>query len=201
MNVVVGFILSVYMIGNKTKLLSQLHSVSHAFMSEKVYKKCSETMRLIIRIFSSFITGRFVDSAIIGVLCFIGMQIFGFAYPMLISVIVGVTNVIPVFGPFMGAIPSAFILLMVDPMQAVWFSVFILVLQQIDGNIIDPRIVGNSIGLPPMWSMLAIFVGGGLFGIFGMLVGVPFFAVVYTLVQKETARRLRIRNESNKPSQ
>ena len=140
--------------------------------------------------FRSFVNGRILDAIIVGLLCFIGMSIFGFQYPLLISVVVAVTNVIPVFGPFLGAIPSIFLLLLVEPMQAVWFTVFIIVLQQLDGNFIGPKIVGNSIGMPTIWVMVAVVIGGGTLGVFGMLVGVPAFAVVYRLVSEGVNRRL-----------
>ena len=119
------------------------------------------------------------------------MTIFGFDYPLLISVIICVTNIIPFFGPFIGGIPSAFILLMIDPWEALWFVIFLVVLQQLDGNIIGVRIVGDSVGLPPMWSLVAIILGGGLFGFVGMILGTPAFAVVYTLINRSAAKRLK----------
>ena len=194
LNFTIGFIMSIYMLAGKKKLVSQLKTVAHAFFPEKFYKSAADTTKLIVKTFSSFISSRIVDSVIVGVICFICMYLFRFDYPLLISVIVGVTNIIPVFGPFLGAIPSAFVLLMVEPMQAVWFCVFVLILQQIDGNVISPMVTGDAVGLPALWSMLAIFVGGGLFGIVGMLVGVPIFAVIYVLAQRETQRRLRLKN-------
>jgi predicted PurR-regulated permease PerM len=122
------------------------------------------------------------------------MSILGFSFPLLISVFIAFTNVIPVFGPFLGAIPSILILLMINPMQAVWFTVFIIVLQQLDGNFIGPKVVGDSIGLPALWTILSIFVGGGLFGVFGMLIGVPTFAVIYALFKKATLKRLVVKD-------
>ncbi|MGN1088890.1 MAG: AI-2E family transporter, partial [Huintestinicola sp.] len=132
-----------------------------------------------------FISGKILDSIIIGIFCFIVMTIFKLDYPVLISTIVGVTNVIPFFGPFIGAIPSALLLLLSGtPKQTFVFIVIVVVLQQIDGNILGPWILGDSTGLPAFWVMFAIFVGGGLFGFAGMLLGVPIFAVIFTLVQE-----------------
>ena len=158
----------------------------------------AKVTNLTSKIFSGYISSRFLDSLIIGIICYICMVIIGFDYPLLISVVVGITNVIPVFGPFMGAIPSAFILFMIDPMEAVWFSIFILILQQIDGNVIGPKITGDSIGLPVIWTMVAILVGGGLFGVAGMLFGVPAVAVVYTLVTDEMNVRIKKNEETQK---
>ena len=122
------------------------------------------------------------------------MSIIGFEFTMLISFIVGCTNVIPFFGPFLGAIPSILILLMVDPWQALWFGIFVLVLQQLDGNVIGPKILGNSTGLPALWVMFAILVGGGIFGIIGMFVGVPAFAVIYKFTKEFLEKKLREKN-------
>ncbi|MBR3936215.1 MAG: AI-2E family transporter, partial [Oscillospiraceae bacterium] len=146
------------------------------------------------RIFSGFINGKLIDSLIIGILCFIGMSIIGFDFTLLISFIVGVTNVIPFFGPFFGAIPSVLILLMVDPWQALWFAIFVLVLQQLDGNVIGPKILGDNTGLPALWVMFAILVGGGMFGVIGMFVGVPAFAVIYQFTKEYLENRLKKKN-------
>ena len=136
-----------------------------------------------MKFFLGFIGGKIIDSAIIGVLCFIGMNILGMQYALLISIVVGVTNVIPFFGPFIGAIPSVMILLIVDPWDAVYFAIFVLALQQFDGNILGPKILGDSTGLSAIWVLVSIIVGGGLFGFTGMLLGVPTFAVLYSLTK------------------
>ena len=146
------------------------------------------------KIFAGFITGKILDSLIIGVICYVCMLLFGIEYPLLISVIVGVTNIIPFFGPFIGAIPSALILLLVNPLSALWFLVFILILQQLDGNVIGPFILGDYVGVSAFWIMLSIMVGGGLFGFAGMLLGVPVFALVYAIVRTVIETRLRKRN-------
>ena len=131
--------------------------------------------------FGKFINGKLIDSLIIGIICFIFMTIFRWDYALLISCIIGVTNIIPFFGPFIGAIPSILLLLIVDPMQALYFTIFILVLQQVDGSIIGPKILGETTGLSSFWVMFAILVGGGLFGFAGMILGIPIFAVIYEI--------------------
>lgn len=195
-NTIVGVILSVYILADKARLMAQCKRLSKAIFPDHVHTVLSETMALSIKTFSGFVSARIIDSAIVWLLCFFFMLIFRWEYPMMISVIIGVTNIIPVFGPFLGAIPSIFILLMINPMHAVWFTLFILILQQIDGNVIGPKVTGDSISLPAIWTMVATFIGGGLFGVVGMLIGVPFFAVIYAIVQQETARRL---NNKKKP--
>ena len=148
-------------------------------------------MAFINKTFSAFISGKIIDSLIIGTICFIGMHILGLPYVILISVIVGVTNIIPFFGPFIGAIPSTIIMLTVDPIKALYFVIFILILQQLDGNVIGPKILGDSTGLPSFWVMFAIIVGGGMFGFVGMIVGIPAFAVIYTYVTRYVNHRLK----------
>ena len=135
-------------------------------------------------------TGQATEAIILGVLCFIGMNIFRFAYAPLISVIVAVSALIPIAGAYIGAGIAFLLLVMIDPMQAVWFVVFLVILQQLEGNIIYPRVVGTSIGLPGLWVLAAVTVGGGLFGFIGMLLGVPVTAVLYALLREDVARRM-----------
>ena len=194
LNIILGLVMSVYMLASKDSLISQLKRFYEAFMPKKIADKTYEVLNISSEIFSNFVSGRLYEAFIVGVLCFIGMNIFKFQYTLLISVIIAVTNIIPFFGPFIGAIPSIFLLLLVDPMQAVWFTVFIIVLQQIDGNLIGPKIVGDSIGLPAWWVMVSILIGGGLLSVLGMLIGVPTFAVVYKILTKEIAERLEKKN-------
>ena len=141
-------------------------------------------------IFGGFIIGKIIDSAIIGVLCFIGLSLLDMPYTMLVSVIVGVTNVIPFFGPYIGAIPSAILILLSDPRMGIYFIIFILCLQQLDGNIIGPKILGDSTGLSAFWVVFSILLGGGLFGFLGMILGVPTFAVIYYIVNMIVNNRL-----------
>jgi len=191
MNWLLGFVMSVYMLASKETLISQLKRFYYAFVPKKAADKTCEILSISSNIFSNFVNGRIYDALIIGMICFICMSIFGFQYTLLISVVVAVTNVIPIFGPFIGAIPSIFLLLLVDPMQAVWFTIFIIVLQQFDGNLIGPKVVGDSIGLPAWWVMFSILIGGGLMGVLGMLLGVPTFAVIYKLLTVDIDKRLK----------
>lgn len=181
----IGFIVAVYLLADKEKFLAQGKKVTTALFPEKI---CKEVLRIFDRTNSSlsgFISGKTLDSFLIGVLCFILMKILKLDYPVLISTIIGVTNIIPFFGPFIGAIPSVLLLLIsTDSSEAIRFIIMILALQQFDGNILGPFILGDSTGLPAFWVMFAIFVGGGLFGFAGMLLGVPIFAVIFTFSQE-----------------
>ena len=175
---------SIYMLADKDHLLHQLRTLAHAFLPEKV---ASNTLRICHYAnvnFTGFFVGKIIDSAIIGVITFVAMTILRLDFAVLISVFIGITNIIPVFGPFIGAIPSVFILLLIDPLQAVIFCVLILIIQQLDGNFIGPKILGSSIGISALWILFSIVVGGNLFGIVGMVVGVPVFATLYGLAQE-----------------
>ena len=193
-DIVIAVILSVYIMFSKETLIAQLKKALYAVCKKEAASDLVRVARESHRIFSGFINGKLIDSLIIGILCFIGMSIIGFEFTMLISFIVGCTNVIPFFGPFLGAIPSVMILLMVDPWQALWFAIFVLVLQQLDGNVIGPKILGDSTGLPALWVMFAILVGGGIFGIIGMFIGVPVFAVIYKFTKEFLEKKLRSKN-------
>lgn len=192
---------SVYMLTSKHALIGQMRRVTYALLSRDKADRVLRISRQANEVFSGFIAGKIIDSAIIGVLCFAGMTIFRMQYALLISVVVGVTNVIPFFGPFIGAIPSIMILLIVDPWDALYFGIFVLALQQFDGNILGPKILGDSTGLSPIWVLVAIIVGGGLFGFAGMLLGVPTFAVLYALTREWVTDRLRVRglDEEGRP--
>ena len=189
---------SVYMLTSKHALIGQLRRVTYALLSRDKADRVLRISRQANEVFSGFIAGKIIDSAIIGVLCFAGMTIFRMQYALLISVVVGVTDVIPFFGPFIGAIPSIMILLIVDPWDALYFGIFVLALQQFDGNILGPKILGDSTGLSPIWVLVAIIVGGGLFGFAGMLLGVPTFAVLYALTREWVTDRLRARGLDEK---
>ena len=154
-------------------------------------EKIREGLAFTDRTFMGFINGKLLDSAIIGLICYIVCAILKMPYALLVSVIVGVTNVIPFFGPFIGAVPSAIIILMVSPLKCLIFIVFIIVLQQVDGNIIGPKILGSSIGINGFWVMFSIILGAGLFGFWGMLLGVPVFVVIYTAINSRIERRLK----------
>lgn len=199
-NWLIGLIVSIYMLAGRDKLIRQLKKLVSACVPKRFLGKVMEVAALTNGTFGKFIIGRIIDSSIILVLCFVCMTIFQMPYALLISVIVGVTNVIPIFGPFIGAIPSAFILLMVDPIKGLWFIVFIIVLQQIDGNIIGPRVVGNSIGLSGIWVMFGVIVGGGQLGVVGMLIGVPVLAVIYTVLGAWVNKRLQKKEKEPVPA-
>lgn len=182
-NVVVSLIVSVYLLVSKRRFVGQLKKLLYVLLKPDTANAALSIFRQVNQIFGGFISGKIIDSLIIGVLCFIGVSILKMPYPLLISVIVGVTNVIPFFGPYIGAIPSAFLVLLIDPGKCLIFVIFIFLLQQLDGNIIGPAILGDSTGVSPFWIVFSILVGGGLFGFIGMLLGVPTFAVLYYLVK------------------
>ncbi len=179
MDLVLASIISVYFLFSKETLIAQVKKLIYAVFSKKIAGTAVRVARESHKIFSGFINGKLLDSLIIGVLCFIGTSILRLEYSLLISFIVGVTNVIPFFGPIIGAIPGVLVLLMIDPWQALWFIIFVFALQQLDGNIIGPKILGNSTGLPALWVMFAILIGGDMFGVIGMFIGVPAFAIIY----------------------
>ena len=189
----VGLIASIYMLMDRERFCAQIKKALYATMKQPACETLIHWTRRANEIFAGFITGKILDSLIIGIICYICMLIFGIEYPLLISVIVGVTNIIPFFGPYIGAIPSILFLLLVNPISALWFGIFILILQQIDGNVIGPLILGDHVGLSAFWIMLAITVGGGLFGFAGMLLSVPAFALIYAIVRTIVAQRLRDR--------
>ena len=191
LNILVAIIISVYMLLDKEAFLLRLkRNIAAVFGTEKA-GIINKVGSLTNRIFSSFIAGKILDSAIIGVLAYGCLALMNMPYHLLISVIIGVTNVIPFFGPFIGAIPSIFLVLMVEPSKALLIAIFILILQQLDGNIIGPKILGDSTGLHSIWIVFSILVGGGLFGFVGMLIGVPTFAVIYTLFNEFADKRIK----------
>ena len=190
----VGMIAAFYLLMDKEKYCAQVKKLCYSLFKTSTCETLIYWTRRAHRIFSGFITGKILDSMIIGVICYVCMLIFRIEYPLLISVIVGFTNVVPFFGPLIGAIPCTLILLLINPLSALWFLVFILILQQLDGNVIGPFIMGDYVGLSPFFIMLAIMVGGGLFGFPGMLLGVPIFALIYAIVRATSEARLRARN-------
>jgi predicted PurR-regulated permease PerM len=164
--------------------------IFYAVFTEKQANDIFESFRTSDRVFGGFISGKIIDSLIIGLLCFITLTIMQMPYTLVVSVVVGVTNIIPFFGPYIGAIPSALLILIENPIKGIYFIVFIIILQQFDGNILGPKIIGQSTGLTAFWVVFAILLGGGLFGIFGLIVGVPAFAVIYGFVKKYVDERL-----------
>ena len=189
-NLVIGFIISVYLLGSKEKFAGQAKKIVYALFDREAGNEIVSNFRFVHSTFIGFIGGKIVDSIIIGIICFICTSIIGTPYAILVSVIIGVTNVIPFFGPWIGGIPSALLVLMVDPRQALYFGILIIVLQQFDGNILGPKILGDSTGLSGFWVIFSITIFGGLFGVLGMIVGVPIFAVFYAGVKSLVNRVL-----------
>lgn len=192
-NVIIGVIISIYVLYNKELHAGQAKKIVFALCSTKTANQFIKDVRFASDTFIGFISGKIVDSIIIGVICFAGTTILKMPYALLISVIIGVTNVIPFFGPYLGAIPSTILILMVNPVQAVYFVIFILILQQIDGNLIGPKILGQSTGLSGFWVIFSITIFGGILGVPGMIIGVPFFAVLYAMIRRVTNRMLEKR--------
>ena len=192
-NLLIGVIVSVYLLATKETFASLGCKLSYAFLNRDHAALLIRGFRTTNRIFSGFVRGKLLDSLIIGILCFVGMTALRMPYAMLISVVVGVTNIIPFFGPFIGAIPSGLLILLIDPLKALYFVLFILALQQFDGNILGPKILGDSTGLSSFWVMFAILLAGGLFGFVGMVVGVPLFAVLYSILSGLVCHSLRRR--------
>lgn len=186
-----GTVFAVYMLARKEALISQVKRVLYAYLPEKRVDRLVETGRLANRTFSKFITGQCTEAVILGVLCLVGMLIFGFPYPVMIGVLIGFTALIPLFGAFIGIAIGAVLIFVINPGQALWFILFIVVLQQIEGNLIYPRVVGTSVGMPAMWVLFAATIGGSLLGIIGMLVMVPIASVIYALIKQATTRRLK----------
>ena len=183
-NFVIGLIVSVYLLASRKKFGQQGKLILYSLVKRRWADLFLEEVCYADKMFGGFINGKILDSAIIGVLCYIACLIFKFPSALLVSVIIGVTNVIPFFGPFIGAIPATLLILIQNPIKALWFILFVLVLQQVDGNIIGPKILGNTTGLSSFWVLFAILLFGGLWGFVGMIVGVPLFAVIYDVIKK-----------------
>lgn len=190
MNILIGVIICVYLLNGKDNFRAQIKKFITATLSQEKSDDLFEFAYFTNKTFGGFISGKLIDSIIMGILCFIVMTALKLPYVMLVSTIVGITNFIPFFGPFIGAIPSAIIICLVSPVQALYFMFMILVLQQIDGNIIGPRILGETTGLASFWVMFAIIVGGGLFGFAGMVLGVPVFSLIYYYFKKTIEKKL-----------
>ncbi|MBR2675177.1 MAG: AI-2E family transporter [Mogibacterium sp.] len=196
-NIFVGLLIMVYLLNYKERLFAIIRKFIAATCGQKRQDRLYEFADVVNETFIGFIVGRIIDSFIIGVLTYIVMKICGISFPLMISVIIGVTNIIPFFGPFIGAIPSIFLLLLERPIEAFYFLIIIVLIQQIDGNVIGPKIVGNAIGISSFWVLIAVLIGGGLFGFYGMALGVPVFAVIYRYVDKLTTRSLKNKNKDS----
>ena len=194
MNAIIGLIVSVYVLMTKEKFIGQSKKIVYAIFKPVRGNVIIDTFRKSNEIFGGFISGKLLDSAIIGVLCYICLLIMKMPYTLLVSVFVGLTNIIPFFGPFIGAIPSVIIIALADPIKGIYFLIFIFILQQVDGNIIGPKILGDSTGLSAFWVMFSILIGGGLFGFLGMLLGVPVFAMIYYIIRRLVNHSIRKKN-------
>lgn len=192
-NVVIGLIVSIYVLMEKERFEGQAKKIAFALLPTRHANALIQTVHKVDQIFGGFIIGKIIDSIIIGIICFIVCSILRMPYTLLVSVIIGITNIIPFFGPFIGAVPCLIIVTITDPLHGLYLLIFILILQQVDGNIIGPKILGDSTGLSSFWVIFAIMVGGGLFGFAGMLFGVPTFAVIYYLIQRLIAYLLKRR--------
>lgn len=192
LNLILGIVFSIYVLAQKEKLGRQANKIIYALFRKEKAEKIIDFAVLTDDIFTKFVTGQLTEACIIGILCFIGMLIFGMPYAGIISVLIGFTALIPMFGAFIGTGIGAFLILLESPIKALWFVVFIIVLQQLEGNLIYPRVVGKSVGLPGIWVLTAVTVGGGMFGIIGMLFSVPVCSVLYVIfrkyVNKKTAK-------------
>ncbi|MGN0621481.1 MAG: AI-2E family transporter [Porcipelethomonas sp.] len=184
-DLVLGCVFSVYILMDKKNLKKHAKFLSRLVLKEKHYPKFEKIMAMSYNTFANFISGQITEAVILGIMCFFGMTILRFEYAPLISVIIGITNMIPVAGPILGTIPCALLLLLVNPVHAVWFVVFVIVIQQIDSNLIYPKVVGNSVGLPALWVLAAITVGGGLGGVIGMVLGVPVVSIIYAMIKEK----------------
>ena len=199
-NLLIGVIVMIYLLNIKDQFVALAKKITYGLFSVEWANRIVREARFIHKVFGGFIIGKIVDSLIIGIMCFVCLSFMKMPYTLLVSVIVGVTNVIPFFGPFIGAIPSAFLILLVSPIQCLYFLIFILLLQQFDGNILGPKILGDSTGVSSFWVLFSILLFGGLFGFVGMIIGVPTFAVIYRLTgdfinSKLKKRKLSVRTE------
>lgn len=190
-NLIVGIIVSVYLLSNKEKAMAGVRKLLYSVFNIDTAENIRKASAFIDRTFMGFLSGKILDSAIIGLICYIFCAIVNMPYALLVSVICGVTNIIPYFGPLIGAVPSGLIILLVDPVKCLIFVVFTIILQQIDGNILGPKILGSSIGINGFWVMFSIILGGGLFGFAGMILGVPVFVVIYTGISSLIRKKLK----------
>lgn len=195
-NFFIGFIVSIYMLSGKERFSAQIKKLLFALLPKRFVDETISAFKDMHETFGKYFSGQILDSIILGIICFILMSIFKMEYALLISMIIMITNFIPFVGPFIGAIPSAFILLMVNPAKAIWFVVMIIVLQQLDGNVLAPKIVGKTTGLSSFWVVFSILVGGGLFGVAGVILAVPAFSVAYTFTKRYIESRLKAKGLS-----
>jgi predicted PurR-regulated permease PerM len=193
-NAIISTVLGLYILLSKEKLTQTFKKVFYAFTPKDFCDQATKYIRIVNHSFENFIRGQIVEAFILGVVCYIGMIVFKFEYPLVISFLVGVTNIIPLFGPYIGAIPALLLLVIVNPIQALWFILFLIVLQQIESNLIYPRVVGSNMGISGFWIIFAVVVGNSLFGILGILLGIPLLSSLYVIVKEIAERRLKEKN-------
>ncbi len=190
-NIVLGVVVSTYLLIDKERFIGLGKKVTISIFSEKASKRIIQLTRRADNIFGRFLSGKILDSFIIGILTFVILRITKMPYTTLVSFIIGVTNIIPFFGPFIGAIPGFFIILFVSPIKALWFLLIIVIIQQIDGNIIGPKILGDSLGISAFWILFSLLVAGKLFGFIGLIIGVPLFVFIYSIIKDVVEERLK----------
>ena len=200
-NITIGFVFAIYFLAQKEKIASQFNKVMDAYLPKKKISKIKEIATLSNKVFSHFVSGQCIEAIIIGILCFFGMVILRLPYASTISVLVGFTALIPVFGAFIGTIFGAFLIFMVSPLQAIIFVMFIIILQQLEGNLIYPKVVGKSVGLPGIWVLVAVSVGASINGVLGMLLSVPICSIIYSILATNVRIRLEDKNKTNKKVQ
>ncbi len=193
-NFIIGFIISIYILSGKERFCAQAKKICAALLPKKFSDRSSTLIKYMHETFGNYLTGQLLDCILLGMICFLFMTLFSMEYALLISMIIAITNFIPFIGPFIGAIPSAFILLMVQPSKVLWFILMIVILQQLDGNLLAPKIVGKTTGLSSFWVIFSILLGGGLFGIAGVLLAVPTFSVVYLVIKNTIEKKLKEKN-------
>lgn len=190
-NAIISTVLGIYILISKEKLLSTFKKVFYAFTPKSFCDQSAKYIRIIDGSFENFIRGQIIEAMILGGICYIGMLIFGFEYALVISFLIGLTNIIPLFGPYIGAVPSLLLLVMVNPIHAFWFIIFLMILQQVESNLIYPRVVGSNMGISGFWIIFAVVLGNSLFGILGILLGIPLLSSVYIIVKEAAENRLR----------
>ena len=200
-NITIGLVFAIYFLAQKEKISGQVANLMKAYLPNKVNQKITDIALLSNKIFSNFVGGQCIEALIIGFLCFLGMLILRLPYASTISVLVGFTALIPVFGAFIGTIIGAFLIFMISPLQALIFVIFILVLQQLEGNLIYPKVVGKSVGLPGIWVLVAVTIGASINGILGMLLSVPIVSIIYSIVATNVRYRLKKKEKKNKKAQ
>ncbi len=197
-NIFLGFIISIYILYSKEQFIGQFKKILYSLLPVEKVNIIISNLRYTDKVFNGFFIGKIIDSIIVGAICYIFMIIFKMPFPLIIALIVGITNIIPYFGPFIGAVPSAFFILIISPSKCLGFLIFITILQQFDGNILGPKILGNKTGLKSFWVLFAILLFGGLFNFIGMIIGVPLFSIIYAFISGLCNRNLAKKNLSTK---